>query len=331
MTVAPALEGVRDRHRLVVPLAGAAFVVFWSSGFIGARWGTAHSSALDLLAWRHAVLAVLLTAVVLVRWPRLSRRDVAVHAAMGLAGQCVYLGLTFTGIDHGVPAGAAALIGALQPALIATVAGPLLGEWATRRQWAGLTVGVAGVALVVAGDLGGGGARWWVYLLPLGGVLGLVAGTVLERRTRPAIRLLDALTVQTLVAAVVFTGLAAGTGQLSVPADPQFYGAVIWLVVLSTGGGYGSYLLNLRLSGATRISSLMYLVPPTTMIWAFVMFGERIGAVAGAGMVVCAIAVALIRGTRRAGQWLPCLTWGNRGGWTRGSSARGVRSWPRRR
>jgi drug/metabolite transporter (DMT)-like permease len=311
MATAPALERVRRPHRLVVPLAGAAFVVFWSSGFIGARWGTAHSSALDLLAWRHTLLAVPLAVVLLVRWPRLNRRGVAVHAVMGLFGQCVYLGLIFAGIDHGVPAGATALIGALQPALIATVAGPLLREWATRRQWAGLMVGVAGVALVVAGDLGAGAAVWWVYLLPLGGVLGLVAGTVLERRARPAIGLLDALAVQTLVAAVVFTALAAGTGQLTVPADPQFYGAVVWLMVLSTAGGYGSYLLNLRLSGATRISSLMYLVPPTTMIWAFVMFGERIGAVAGAGMVVCAIAVALIRGT---GQWLPCLTWGNRGG-----------------
>jgi drug/metabolite transporter (DMT)-like permease len=283
------------RRSIAVPLAGAGFVVFWSSGFIGARWGTGHSSAFDLLAWRYALAAAILGGVLLWRRPRLARRDVAVHVAMAVLGQCVYLGLTFTGIDHGVTAGASALIGALQPALIATVAGPLLGEWATRRQWFALALGFGGVALVVADDLGGGSAAWWWYLLPLGGVIGLIAGTVLERRTRPAVGLFDALTIQCLVAAVVFTGLAAGTGQLTAPAEPQFYGAVVWLVVLSTGGGYGCYLLNLRLSGASRISSLLYLVPPTTMLWAFVMFGERIGVLALAGMAVCAVAVALFR------------------------------------
>jgi drug/metabolite transporter (DMT)-like permease len=74
----------------------------------------------------------------------------------------------------------------------------------------------------------------------------------------------------------------------------QFYGAVLWLVVLATGGGWGLYLVNLRLSGATRISSLLYLVPPTTMLFAFLLFGETIGALAAGGMLLCAFAVLLI-------------------------------------
>ena len=281
--------------RAVPLLAGAGFVVFWSCGFIGARWGTEYTSAFDLLAWRYLVAGTLAAAVLLRRRPRVTGRDLVTQVSMAFLTQCVYLGLIFTGIDHGVGAGVTALIGSLQPILIATVAGPLLGEHVSRRQWIGLLLGVAGVGLVVADDLSAGHASPLLFLLPLGGLLGLVAGTCLERHRKPATNLLDALCLQSLVSGVFFLAVAAGTGQLTVPTEPGFYGAVLWLVVLATGGGWGLYLVNLRLSGATRISSLLYLVPPTTIVFAFLLFGETIGPLAFGGMLVCALAVLLIR------------------------------------
>jgi drug/metabolite transporter (DMT)-like permease len=281
--------------RAIPFLAGAGFVVFWSSGFIGARWGTEYSSAVDLLAWRFLIAGGLAAAVLLVRRPRFTQRDVVTHLGMALLTQFVYLGLIFIGIDHGISAGVTALIGSLQPLVIATVAGPLLGEHVTPRQWIGLALGLVGVGLVVAGDLGEGHSSLLLFLLPLGGLLGLVAGTCLERRRKPAAGLIDALCLQSLAAGVMFIAVATTTGQMTVPNEPGFYGAAVWLVVLSTGGGWGLYLVNLRLSGATRISSLLYLVPPTTMVIAFFAFNETIGLLALAGMVVCAVAVLLIR------------------------------------
>ena len=280
-------------------LAGAGFVVFWSCGFIGARWGTEYTSAFDLLAWRYLVAGSLAAAVLLKRRPHISRRDLVTHAAMAFLTQCVYLGLIFTGIDHGISAGVTALIGSLQPILIATVAGPLLGERVSPRQWIGLVLGVAGVGLVVADDLGAGHASPVLFLLPLGGLLGLVAGTVLERHRKPTTALLDALCLQSLVSGVFFISVTASIGQLTVPHEAGFYGAVLWLVVLATGGGWGLYLVNLRLSGATRVSSLLYLVPPTTMVFAFLLFNETIGLLAVGGMLVCAAAVLLIRWQNR--------------------------------
>ncbi|MEU4289937.1 DMT family transporter [Kribbella sp. NPDC026596] len=275
--------------------AGAGFVVFWSCGFIGARWGTQYTSAFDLLAWRFLVAGVLAAVVLLIRRPKISRRDLVTQVWMAFLTQFVYLGLIFTGIDHGITAGVTALIGSLQPLLIATVAGPLLGERVSQRQWIGLVLGVAGVGLVVADDLNAGHGSALLFLVPLGGLLGLVIGTCLDRRRKPSTNSLDALAVQSIVSAVLFTALAASTDQFTVPEEPGFYGAVVWLVLLATGGGWGLYLVNLKLSGATRISSLLYLVPPTTMVFAYLMFDETIGALAVIGMLVCAIAVLLIR------------------------------------
>ena len=303
------------RQQAVPLIAGAGFVVFWSCGFIGARWGTQYTTAFDLLAWRFLVAGVLAAVILLVRRPMLTRKDLVTQVWMAFLTQCVYLGLIFTGIDHGITAGVTALIGSLQPLLIATVAGPLLGERVSRRQWVGLVLGVAGVGLVVADDLHAGHGSPLLFLLPLGGLLGLVVGTCLERRRKPSTNSLDALCVQSLVSAVFFVVLATSIGQLTVPDEPGFYGAVLWLVLLATGGGWGLYLVNLKLSGATRISSLLYLVPPTTMVFAYLLFHETVGVLAVVGMLVCAAAVILIRLNERTEPVLATLRgWRNPGG-----------------
>ena len=91
------------------------------------------------------------------RWPRWSswRRQ----AVVGVLCQPAYLLLVFEGVAHGVPGGTAALIAALQPLLVATVAGRLLGEPTTLRMWAGMALGLVGVAIVVSGDLASPGRR----------------------------------------------------------------------------------------------------------------------------------------------------------------------------
>jgi drug/metabolite transporter (DMT)-like permease len=105
--------------------------------------------------------------------------------------------------------------------------------------------------------------------------------------------------VQTLTAATFFLLVATVDGHLTPPADPRFWWAVLWVVALSTFGGYGFYLLVLRSSGATRVSTLLFLTPPTTALWAFLMFGTRPALLALPGAVVCALAVDLV--VRRSG------------------------------
>jgi drug/metabolite transporter (DMT)-like permease len=75
--------------------------------------------------------------------------------------------------------------------------------------------------------------------------------------------------------------------------------AIGWLVVLSTFGGYGSYLFVVRRSGATRASTLLYLTPPTTTLWSWLLLRQTPGPLAGLGIAICAIGVALAVGGSR--------------------------------
>jgi len=279
-------------------VAATLLVVMWSSGFIGAELGTRYAPSDTLLGWRYVAAAAIVSSWALVRGVRPDRHTWPRLALLGLLCQCLYLGGVVTGVGIGVPPGTAALVAALQPLLVAVVAGPLLGERTSTVQRTGLVLGVVGVALVVAGDLGEGSAGPLAYALVVGGMLALSAGTLLERRWRLPVTLLESLTVQTLTAAAFFMTVATLDHHVQPPSDPRFWWSVVWVVGLSTFGGYGSYLLVLRRSGATRVSTLLFLTPPTTALWAFLMFGTRPALLALPGAVVCALAVTLV--VRRA-------------------------------
>jgi drug/metabolite transporter (DMT)-like permease len=288
----------RTSARRVDALAAGTLVVMWSSGFVGAELGTRYAPADALLAWRYVVAAVLLTGWAVLRGIRPNRRTWPRLALVGVLCQCLYLGGVVTGVGIGVPAGTAALVAALQPLVVAVVAAPLLGERTSSVQRVGLVLGVVGVALVVASDLSDGAAGVLGYGLVVGGMLALSAGTVLERRLRLDVSLLESLTVQTLTAMVFFGAVAVLHHHVAPPVDPRFWWSVLWVVGLSSFGGYGSYLVVLRRSGATRVSTLLFLTPPTTAVWAFLMFGTRPGLLALPGAAVCAVAVLLV--VRRA-------------------------------
>ncbi len=279
--------------------AEVGFVVMWSSGFIGAKLGTQEASTPTFQAWRSLFAAgVLLAAVLLLRhrWPGWS--EVGVQGTVGLLAQGVYLSGVVGAVELGVNAGTTALVAALQPLLAAALAGPVLGEGVRTRQWVGLIVGLVGVVLVVGGDMrvseqvpAESGAPLWAYALPFVGMAGLVAATLLERRASLKTKLetpLDvALAIQCAVGAVLFAVMAMFWGGLEPPGGGQFWLAVLWGVMFSTFGGYGFYWLNLKLSSVARVSSLIYLTPPTTMVWAYLMFGESVSLHAISGLAVC--------------------------------------------
>jgi drug/metabolite transporter (DMT)-like permease len=283
-------------------LASVALVVTWSSGFVGAELGSrAHAAPLTLLGWRMTLLATLLLLVAVARrlpWP--SWRAWRRQAVLGGLCQAAYLFLIFEGVSRGVHGGTAALIAALQPLLVATVAGPILGERSSGVMWFGMLLGLTGVLVVVSGDLGGAHAAAWVYLLPTAGMLCLASGTVLARRLRPPEDLFETIMMQSVVTAVLMMVPALVAGQAEPPGDWEFWAAVVWLIVLASLGGYVMYVFVTKTQGATVVSTLLYLTPPTTMLWVFVMFSEPVSLVGLIGLVVSATGVLLVLHGRRA-------------------------------
>ncbi|MER6848759.1 DMT family transporter [Streptomyces flaveolus] len=281
-------------------LLSAAFVLSWSSGFIGAKLGAGTADAATLLMWRFLPLALVLVAVAPVSptaWRGLRLRDAGRQIAIGALSQSGYLLSVYYAIQLGVSSGTTALIDGVQPLVAGALAGPLLRQYVSRRQWAGLWLGLAGVATVTLADAAATGAdvAWWAYFVPFLGMLSLVAATFLEGRSRVPVAPRAALTLHCATSAVLFSGLAVGTGAAVPPADSSFWVATAWLVVLPTFGGYGLYWLILRRSGITAVNTLMFLMAPVTAVWGALMFGEPFGAQTALGLAVGLAAVVVVR------------------------------------
>ncbi|KGP73582.1 membrane protein [Pontibacillus yanchengensis Y32] len=278
-------------------LAAVGFVIMWSSGFIGARLGTAEANSMTVLMWRFIVAANILSGWWLWRHrKKLSVKSVISQALIGLFAQGGYLYCVFLSVEHGVSAGTSNLITTLQPIMAAALAGPILKESTSLKQWGGLLVGIVGVLFVVYEDLGTSSqVPLWAYALSFLAMISLVCATLYEKSLKHSVDLSDALPIQTLISAILFLIIGFTTGYAAPPATINFWFAVAWVAGLSTIGGYGFYWLNLKLGSVTRVSSLLYLTPPVTMLWAFLMFGDRIGFLTIVGMVLCFIGVWIIR------------------------------------
>lgn len=274
----------------------AVFVLLWSTGFIGAKMGLPYAEPMTFLAIRFAICAALVLALCLVTktaWPE--RWQDWLHISLvGLMLHGGYLGGVFASIYHGTDAGVSALIVGIQPLIVAALAGIVLNEKISRRQWTGLGLGLVGVFLVVANKLNLGSGNLLSTSLSVIALFSISASTLYQKKYSSNMDIKSANFIQFLVAALFcwLMSLVFETG--TVVWSGEFIFALLWLIfVLSLGAVTLLYLL-LRRDGSANVASLFYLVPPCTAITAYFLFDETLAPVGIAGMIAAILGVALV-------------------------------------
>lgn len=272
------------------------FVLLWSTGFIGAKYGLPYVEPLTFLLIRLGLVAVVLALVALASrapWPK----DWATAGRIALAGLLVhgvYLSGVFLAIAHGLPAGVTALIVGIQPLLTAALSGPLLGERVSGRQWVGLLLGLAGVGLVVREKLSVDAEHLIGIGYAMAALVGITLGTLYQKRHGGGMDLRSGTAIQYAATAVVLAVVAPLTETMQVQWTGEFVFALLWLCfVLSVGAIFLLFAL-IRRGAAAKVASLFYLTPPVTALVAWVLFGEKLGVAALAGMAVAVCGVALV-------------------------------------
>lgn len=274
---------------MLIPLLSALFVLIWATGFIVAGIVAGHAEPLTFLTARYvfgiAVFA-LLSLAARVPWPREARAWAnALVAGMLIHG--IYLGGVFWSVSRGLPPGLTALVTGLHPLLTAMLALPLLGERLNGRQWTGIAVGVAGVALIVLPKAGPvGGAPLAGLAAALVATLAFTLGTIWQKRSKPAMDLRVNATIQFVGALVLTAPVTALTETWRFDASPALWGALAWAVLGLSVGGISILLVLLRRGAASKVAPLLYLSPPVAAGMSLALFGEPITLVQAIGMVL---------------------------------------------
>jgi len=273
-----------------------AFVLLWSTGFLGAKLGLPYAEPFTFLFLRFAVLTVILVLVALAfraPWPR-TWAEFGRTALVGFLVHGMYLGGVFSAIHAGLPAGVSALIVGLQPLLTAIGAGPLLGEVVTRRQWLGLLLGLVGVTFVLSDKLSLDVGNAIGFGFAIAALFSITIGTLYQKRHGANVDLRSGSAIHFAVAALPMAVLAWGFETREVMWSGEFVFALAWLVVVLSLGAMTLLLVLIRRGAAAKVASLFYLTPPVTAIFAWMMFGETLGPLAIIGMGGAVAGVALV-------------------------------------
>jgi drug/metabolite transporter (DMT)-like permease len=274
--------------RLLLPL----FVIFWSSGYVVGALAIEVADPLPLLAIRFT-LAALVAAPLALRQGRWRGAPILRLAVVGVLLQVIQFGGVYGGFALGVPAGLGALVMlGLSPLVTTALAIGAGQERGDARLWAGLAVGVAGVAISLAPALGSARVGAGVAVTALG-MFGLAGGTVLQKRWVGATDPRVTVGVQSVAAAALVAPVAAiGGGHLEIGA--QLLLTIAWL---AWGMGIGALLLFVRIlraHDASAVGALLLTVPAVTAIASAPVLGEPLHPATLAGMVVAMVGTGAV-------------------------------------
>jgi drug/metabolite transporter (DMT)-like permease len=275
--------------------APALFVLLWSTGFVGAKYGLPYADPFIFLSVRILIAAILLFALArILKMPAgIGRQAVARSGLIGFFLHACYLGGVFYAIAQGLPAGVAAVVTSLQPVLVSVFAVKVLGEQLRRTQIAGLLTGLVGVVLVLGPSIDAQIPTPAIIAILIA-LMGSTTATLLQKKLGADIPLISGTAYQYLFSGCVLGLIAFATQETSITWNLRFTLAFVWLIVILSVGAILLLLWLLNTGSAAKVSSLFYLVPPATAIEAFFLFGEKVNTQGFLGIGITALGVWLV-------------------------------------
>jgi drug/metabolite transporter (DMT)-like permease len=275
--------------------APALFVLLWSTGFVGAKYGLPYADPFVFLSVRILIAAALLFALAkLFKMPvRIGSTAVVRSGLIGFFLHACYLGGVFYSIAQGLPAGVAAVVTSLQPVLVSVLAVKVLGEKLRVAQMIGLLTGLIGVILVLGPSIDAQIPTPAIVAI-LVALMGSTTATLLQKKMGADIPLISGTAYQYLFSGCVLGVVAIATQETSITWNLRFAASFVWLVLVLSVGAILLLLWLLNTGSAASVSSLFYLVPPATAIEAFFLFGEKVNTQGFLGIGITALGVWLV-------------------------------------
>lgn len=275
-------------------------VLIWSMGFITGKFIVGLIDPNVYLSIRFLCAGLLfLTIALLLRRPFPKWKELPKHIIAGMLMNGFYLGFAYVAIAKGLPAGIMALIGSLQPALVTLLAFLLIKEKTSWQGVSGMLVGMLGLMLVVSPavdlDLNQGGITPPTLLLACLGILALSIGVVYQKMSISSSDIISSMAIQNLAASVVSLGFVFVLGESVFKLQLESILLVAWGTLVLSCGGVFLMVWLLRKAKASKVTTIMLLVPPLAAIESYFLFDESMTTIQIVGFVVTIAGVYLSR------------------------------------
>ncbi len=304
MSETSALPSARPARTEAI-FAFLAIYVIWGSTFLAIRFAVESIPPLFTAATRHLVAGSILLGWALWKGERPTRQG-------WRAG--IVLGFFFFFVSHGllhwaelkVPSGMAALVIAVEPAIVALLL-PLLklGPGPRGATWAGLALGAVSVALLFRPDVSAGEGVSVGLVAVLVSAIAWSLGIVYARKLQPAngSTLNAALPLLCGSLMLLAGGLLRGEHhafQLSQVSTPSLLG-LLFLIFFGSLTAFSAYAWLLKHYEPTLVATHTYVNPIVAVLLGWAFAGEKLSGSILLSMALAILAIWLVnRGSQRA-------------------------------
>jgi drug/metabolite transporter (DMT)-like permease len=275
-------------------LAAPIFVFIWSTGFIIARFGMPYMEPATFLFIRFTGVLIVMGIIILFWKPVWPNRSQTIHIAIaGALLQFGYVMGVWSAVRLGMTAGLVALIVGLQPILTAWSAS-WVSERVSYQQWLGLLLGIGGVALVVAEKTSFANIPVAAFIFAIAALFAITFGTLYQKKYCPQFDLRAGSMIQFSISTVLCLVAALLFETREVVWNASVIGALLWGILPTSIGAISLLFILIRKGAATKVTSLLYLTPPTTALMAWFLFDEPLSLIMLAGLGLTMTAVILV-------------------------------------
>ena len=268
------------------------FILLWSSAFITTKPIVDNSEPFTALCFRFFFVALgFFIYSIFTKKIIFDRKNYIIQSIFsGVLFHGFYLGGVFFSVSNGLPTGIAALIVTLQPILTNALAGPILNEKVTWKQWIGVVLGFIGACLVLGFDVGN--------TLPLIGILAsIVALIAITSSTLWQKKLSNNLPLSVSNMYQAIGGCLFHLIVIILFVDPYinfsttFIIAMSHQIILVSFGAFTILMYLIKNNSASKTVTIFFLIPATSAAMAWLFLNESLSTYDFFGFLIASFGV----------------------------------------
>ena len=269
-----------------------AFILLWSSAFITTKPIVDNSDPFSALCFRFFFVALgfFIFSVFTKKIIFGKKKHIIQSVFSGVLFHGFYLGGVFFSVSKGLPTGIAALIVTLQPILTNALAGPVLKEKVTWKQWVGVILGFIGATLVLGFDIG--------KTLPLIGILSaFVALIAITTSTLWQKKLSNNLPLSVSNMYQAIGGCLFHLIIILLFVDPYINFSKTFIIAMShqiflvSFGAFTILMYLIKNNSASKTVTVFFLIPATSAAMAWVFLNEALSSYDIVGFLIASLGV----------------------------------------
>jgi len=268
------------------------FIILWSSAFITTKPIVDYSDPFSALAFRFLLVTFGFFLFSIFRKEKIlvSKKNSLESIFSGILFHGVYLGGVFFSISKGLPTGIAALIVTLNPVLTNALAGPLLKEKVSIKQWIGVIMGFLGAAIVLGFDIG--------TTLPTIGIiavfislLAVTSATLWQKKLSNNLSLPVSNMYQAIGGFLFHILIVLFFTEPYINFSSTFIIAMTHQIVLVSFGAFTILMYLIKHHSASKTVSLFFLIPATSALIAWIFLNETLSIFDIFGFIIASVGV----------------------------------------